>query len=61
MLFGKKKNPGACMSCGGGKKIDGDELMCATCINEINLAPPSNLIVPNEEGFDLPRRVSNGN
>ncbi len=60
MLFGKKKYGRACMRCGSSKKIDGDELMCSSCIDEINLRTPPNLVAPNsnEEKPDLPLRAS---
>ncbi len=53
MLFGRKKRGHTCMRCGNGKKIDGDELICSSCIDEINLLPVSSAKVADSAGEKL--------
>lgn len=59
MLFGRKKRGHSCMRCGKDKRIDGDELICSSCIDEITLQSVSS---PSDSGGDeieLPVRIAN--
>lgn len=53
MLFGRKKRGHTCMRCGNGKKIDGDELICSSCIDEINLRSAPGVKAEDSDGEKL--------
>lgn len=41
------------MRCGNGKKIDGDELICSSCIDEINLRSAPGVKAEDSDGEKL--------
>lgn len=58
MLFGRKKRGHSCMRCGKGKKIDGDELICSFCIDEITLQSASSPSDSGADDIELPVRIA---
>jgi len=61
MLFGRKKRGHACMRCGNGKKIDGDEMICSSCIDDLNLLSVASPAASgsDEENFEPQLKIAN--